>query len=248
MPSLSNTCPLANSTHRAVSFTGDQGFANLEQRLRSPISAVSTLQYYLTLSVAASSIPLDGVSLGLILDSYGFGGITYPTNQPATKIHISGRLDTDSVSLLALAPQSFSSDPGGTLTIDDVSFITYAQQPGLNPIPIPPAVADATYRFNNLDVVKYTMPDIQARTTFTITGSARITLATDTTCWLAMTFLGIGGGTQNILNQQFTANGTVGISISGYLFYLSDAFDLEFACQGVSGSSLVVEGFFLRVF
>lgn len=237
---------IANRTHSAVSYTGDTGYLNLRQTLRTAVSAASGLAYFMTINIGTSNLNSDGALLYIALDTYGFGVLNYPLNQGQTKVYISGRLDSDDVTALVLLSQSLSSDAGGMMTIDDVSFITYQQAVGVNPIPIPPVVSNATYSYVNMATQEYTIPQLEYRQTFSLTANAQIVLAdSTTTCWLAVNFFPYS---QQVVYQNFVANGTIAISAQGYLYGVTTSFDLEFNCQGVSGSVLTVSAFYLRAF
>ncbi|CZT15029.1 uncharacterized protein RCC_12119 [Ramularia collo-cygni] len=236
----------ASNNSAAISFTGDSGYLNLRQTLQSPVSASAGNAYYMTFSIGTSGLTQDGALAVVNLGSYGLGLLNYPVNQPQTKVHLSGRLDSVDITTLTLIAQSQSSAAGGILTIDDISLITYPQKPGINPIPIPPVVANATYTFNDITITEYIIPQLEFRQTFTLNANARITLAdSSTTCWLAMSFYPFQ---QRVVYQTFVTNGTVAISASGYLFAVTTSFDVEFLCRGVSGSALTISSFFLRAF
>lgn len=237
---------LADNLYSVVSLTGDTGYLNLQQSLRVPVAAASGYAYYMTFSIGTSGLSQDGALAAVFLNSYAFGSLSYPVNQVASKVYLSGRLDSDDVSALTFLAQSLSSDAGGIMTIDDIVFTTYDQRVGVNPIPIPPVVSNATYRFVDVTVTEYTIPQLEYRQTFTFTANAEISLAdSTTTCWLTINFYPFQ---QQIVYQSFVRNGTVTLSASGYLYAVTTSYDLELNCQGVAGSVLTLSSFFLRAF
>lgn len=242
VPSIWSQEPITNNAPSVISASSSFGSLTLLQNLRVPVTAASGLAYYMTFSIGTSGFTGDGGAIGIALNTYGFGAIFFTANQPQTKVYLSGRLTSEDVSIVYLPHQFYEAN--GIITLDDISLVTYEQKAGLDPIPSPPVVSNASYSFTDVAVIEYSIPQLERRQLFTLTANARISLADGaTTCWLA---IGFNPPEQQIVYETFTTNRLAVISVSSFLFDPTTSYSFEFNCQGVAGSVLTISEFTLR--